>query len=142
MIGMSATTTSNFKKVEQAAGQASFRSLGHAAAAIRKTEIASIKPGEGPSAAGTPPHTHTQKLTKKGKVRKGQLPRSFAFHVDKAKGEAIVGPRASVVGTSASAHEFGGEYKGESFDARPFAAPALAENLDRFAEGFRGSLGS
>ncbi len=125
--------------VAQAAERAAFRNFGHAAARIRKTAIESIEPGEGPSPAGTPPHTHTQKVTKSGKTRKGVLPKAIAFKADKQG--AIIGPRESVAGIAGEAHEFGGDFKGDDYPERPFMGPSLESNLARFASDWTGSIG-
>lgn len=130
MIGIRFNFTDTTKNVSEASEKAEFRNIGHAAAAIRKTMVSSIIKDEGPSAPGTPPHT-----------RRRQLNRAIRFDNDRKAKRAIIGPRYSVVGTSASAHEFGGEYKGEFFDERPFAEPALRANEPRFAESFEGSIG-
>lgn len=139
MIGFDFKFESLAGNVEKAAKEAGFRNISHAAASIRKTEIESIKPGDEPSPPGTPPHTKTS-VTKSGKVRKGKLPRAIAYFVDPDKQEAIVGPRFSIVGLAGWVHEFGEEYKGEDYPERPFAAPALAGNIDRFAGSFAGSI--
>jgi hypothetical protein len=141
MIGLQLQIVDQMQKVADAAKEAEFRNLGHAAAAIRKTEIASIHDAPGPSAEGTPPHTHTGGVTKSGKPRRGQLPRSIAFAQDKAAGIAVIGPRASVVGEAGAAHEFGGQFRGEDYPERPFAEPALEQNVDRFAADWQGSIG-
>jgi hypothetical protein len=119
--------------------RAAYKSFSHAAASIRKRMMESIQPAEGPSEPGTPPHTHVA-FTKKGKVRRGgQLRRAIAFYAD--KGGAVIGPRESIVGESAEAHEKGGDYKGQDYPKRPFALPALQKNLDRFAGEWAGSIG-
>ena len=129
------------QRVERPVNDGSFRSLGHAAASIRKDAVASIQPGEGPSAAGTPPHTHTQTLTKKGKTKKGHLPRSIAYAVDKSRQEAVIGPRASVVGEAGAAHELGETYMGDDYEERPFMGPALERAIPRLPGEFTGSIG-
>lgn len=139
MIGAIVDYVDQTERVAKAARKATYRNVFHAAASIRKTAVESIEPGDGPSAPGTPPHTHTQKVTKKGKVRKGQLPRAIVFKAEKE--EAVIGPRFSVVGEAGSAHEFGGEYKGEDFPERSFMGPSLDENEERFAGSFAGSIG-
>lgn len=143
MIGLNFTTAVELGKVMGLAEKAEFKNLGHAAASIRKTEIASFIPSDSPSAPGTPPHTRRRIVKSgknKGKLRTGQIARAVAFDVTKESG--VIGPRESIVGTSASAHEFGGEYKGTIFPERSFALPALEKNTDRFAESFSGSIGS
>ena len=142
MIGLDFKLESDAtKQVTQAADKATFKNLGHAASSIRKSAIESIKPEEGPSAPGTPPHTHTQRVTKKGKVAKGHLPRAIVYDVDKARQEAVIGPRASVVGESGAAHELGEEFHGDDYPERPFMGPALEANAPRFADEYAGSIG-
>lgn len=113
------------------AASATFRNLGHAAASIRKTAVASIVRRKGPSSAGKPPHT-----------RRGHLRRAIRFDVTKSKQSAVIGPMASVVGESASAHEFGRVYKGTKFPERPFMGPSMISNLDRMAADWAGSIRS
>jgi hypothetical protein len=142
MIGLSfQLERDSTKRVLDAADKAAFKNLGHAASAIRKTAIESIKPAEGPSPPGTPPHTHTAGVTKKGKLKKGHLPRAIVYDVDKAKQEAVVGPRASVVGESGAAHELGEEFRGDDYPERPYMSPALEANAPRFADEYAGSIG-
>jgi len=132
-------------RVTGPADRAIVSNLSHAAALIRKRELESIIEAEGPSRPGTPPHTHSPGIVKtgkrKGQRRQGVLQKAIVFVVDKAKQEAVIGPRFSVAGTSGSAHEFGGQYKKQVYPERPFAAPALEQNLDRFAGKFAGSIG-
>jgi len=119
--------------------KAAFNNFGHAAAAIRKDAVESIVDEPGPSEPGTPPHTHTGGVTKKGKVRKGNLQRAIAY--DATKDDAIIGPRFSVVGLAGRAHELGEVFHGEDFDERSFMGPALDENLTRFAQDWDGAIG-
>lgn len=74
-------------------------------------------------------------------TRRGQLPRAIVYAYDKTRMEAVIGPAASRVGTSASAHEHGGRYKGQTYPARPFMGPTLQENLDMIPQKFKGSIG-
>ncbi len=129
------------KRVTDAADKATFKNLGHAASSIRKSAIESIKPEEGPSAPGTPPHTHTQRVTKRGKVAKGHLPRAIVYDVDKARQEAVIGPRASVGGECGAAPELGEEFHGDDYPERPFMGPALEANAPRLADEYAGSIG-
>lgn len=115
-------------KVVKAAERAAYENFRHAAASIRKDAQASIERSPEASSPGQAPHT-----------RKGQLPKSIVF--DANKEGAIVGPRESVVGQSAAAHEFGEVFHETAFDERPFMGPALANNLDRFASSWGGSIG-
>lgn len=131
----------NFNKVADAAEKAIFRNVGHAAATVRKEAIDSIEPAEGPSEPGTPPHTHTSGVTRKGKLRRGDLQRAIVFAQIPEENAAIVGPRFSVVGESGAAHEFGGEYLGQDYPERPFMGPTLENNIDRFGGSFVASIG-
>lgn len=129
------------QRILQPAKSATFRNLGHAAATIRKDAQASIEQAEGPSPVGSPPHTHTGGVTKKGKPRKGNLQRAIQYDVDKSAEDAVIGPRESVVGLSGRAHELGEEHMGQDFPERPFMGPALEDNLDRFHASWAGSVG-
>jgi len=130
MFGLSVQVDDQTQRVKDAADQASFRNLGHAAASIRKTAIAEIVTAEGPSEPGTPPHS-----------RRGQLRRAIKFDLDKSSEMAVIGPEASIVGEAGAAHEFGGEFRGEDYPERPFMEPALDANVDRFASEWAGSIG-
>jgi phage gpG-like protein len=129
MFGIDAKIVKEFRRVESAAKRAQFESLRHAAASIRIDVQQSIEKSSESSSPGDPPHS-----------RRGQLKRSIVF--DAGPDEAIVGPRFSVMGESAGAHEFGGEYKGEDYPERPFMLPALERNQDRFASSWSGSIGT
>ncbi|MCI0361639.1 MAG: hypothetical protein L0211_24410 [Planctomycetaceae bacterium] len=130
MIGIDVQIVERFTRVKAAADRAAFRNLGHAAASISKTAKASIERSDEPSDPGQPPHS-----------RRAQLPRAIRFDVDKGKQEAVIGPRASIVGESGAAHELGEVFHGQDFDERPFMLPALEDNLDRFASDWAGSIG-
>jgi hypothetical protein len=111
--------------------RAQFENLGHAAARISKDSKASLERAEGPSRPGTPPHTH----------RGAFIRRAVRFDHDRRTKTAVIGPRASVVGEVAAAHEFGGEYKDAEFPIRAFMGPALDKNIGRFASDWQGSIG-
>lgn len=152
MIGARITVIDNSKAVTRAVNRAAFKNMGHAAASIRKDAIASIEPIPGPSAPGTPPHTHRQrniKLRVKGKKKRaikqsastGHLRLAVRYDVDKRESSAVIGPTESVIGEIGRVHEFGGEFRGAIYPARPFMGPALENNLDRFAADWQGSVG-
>jgi len=133
MIGVNVKTTDETPKVEAEVRKANYRNLGHAAASIRKFAAGLIKRGKRASDKGTPPRT-----------RRGLLRRALRWAVEhRGQGDetAVVGPRASMVGTAAAAHEHGGTYKGEDYPQRPFMGPALEANLDRFADEWAKGLG-
>lgn len=111
--------------------RARIENFGHAAAAIRKDAIASIMPD--PLGKSSPPG-------KPVATRRGQVKRAILYSADKFG--AVIGPTARVVGTSMSAHEFGGDYKGERYPKRATMGPALERQTDRFAGSWRGSIGA
>lgn len=130
MIGADTKVTTNPSAVTKAVEKAAFKNFGHAAARIRKDAQALLIKAEGPSAPGAPPHTHARQFLKN----------AITFDNDKQANDAVIGPRFSRVGTSAKAHEMGGEYKGAEFPERKFMLPALEQNLDRFAGDWAGSV--
>lgn len=129
MFGFTAKVENKLDRVRQAAEKGAFRSFSRAAFAIRQTAIDSIEQASGPSAPGEPPHTH----------RRMFLRRAIRYAANREG--AVIGPRHSVVGAAGEAHEFGGEYRGNEYPARPFMFPALQANLDRFAGSWAGSIG-
>lgn len=128
MIEMKVTVDDETDKVERAVERTSYRNLGHAVASIHKEAAASLEISSEPSEPSEPPHT-----------RLGQFRRALQSDVED-KRTAVVGPRASIVGESAAAHEHGEEYRGDKFPERPFMGPVMEANLDRFARGWGGSL--
>lgn len=131
MIGATTKTTMNAKAVTDAKERAAFRNFGHAAARISKDAKASIRKSQNASDPGEPPKT---------RARGGKNLRSAIRYAANKEG-AVIGPMASMVGTSGEPHEFGGEYRGQTFDKRPFMRPALEQNLDRFGGDWAGSIG-
>jgi hypothetical protein len=117
------------RKVRKKAEAGTFRSLNHAAAAIRLTARRSIRRSPKESAAGTPPHT-----------RRGLLKRALLYNVDKAKMTAVIGPAYSIAGRSGSAHEFGGKYYGRKYPKRSFLGPALKTNEKRISKFWSQSI--
>ena len=141
---------SEWNRLLAAGDKASFKNMGHAAARIRLDAIKSIEvgpllPGQRrkkrrpggkrgrrkhkPAPPGHAPFTDRRQLNR-------------AIVYDATEESAVIGPRESIVGTSAMAHEFGGSYRGGRYPERPFMNPALQGNLDRFLTSFGGSIGS
>ena len=120
MIEMRVKTRMDVPKVLRKARRANIESLGHAAAAIRLTARRSIRRSPKPSAPGRPPHT-----------RRGLLRRAIVYAVDKYRKTAIIGPAYSLVGFSATPHEFGGRYRRQRYARRPFMGPALEKTKHR-----------
>lgn len=128
MFGVKVKTSDRTKRVKAAADKATFRNFSHAAASIRKDAVQSIEVSPDPSPPGDPPHT-----------RRRLLPRAVRFAVDREG--AVIGPAASVARQVGNVHEFGGQYKGEQYPARPFMFPALERAMPRFAGQWKGSIG-
>ena len=131
MIDVKVETVDTTAAVRKSADKAQFRNFGHAAATIRRTAAESIQRAEGPSEPGSPPHTH----------RRVFLRRAIRFFVDKNKNEAIIGPRASIVGDVGEVLEFGGTRGDTVHPPRPFMLPALVAEAPRFADTWQGSIG-
>jgi len=129
MIGMWYRSRFDVETVRKRAEQGSFRSLSHAAAAIRLTARRSIRRSESYSAPGRPPHT-----------RRGLLRGAIVYGVEKHAGRALIGPTYERVGTSAMAHEFGGKYRRERYPKRSFMGPALEKVAPRLAGFWAGSV--
>jgi hypothetical protein len=120
VVGVKVKTRNETKKVLAKAKQGNIQSLGHAGAAIRLVARRSIRKRKSASPAGSPPST-----------RRGQLRRAIAYAVEKQQGLVVIGPEHEVVGESGKAHEFGGRYRREHYEKRPFMGPALEKVKDR-----------
>jgi hypothetical protein len=129
MLGMKCRSRFDARKVRKKAEAGTFKSLNHAAAAIRLTARRSIRRSPKKSSSGTPPHT-----------RRGLLKRSVLYNVDKAKMTAVIGPAYSIAGRSGSAHEFGGKYYGRKYPKRSFLGPALKANERRLPKLWADSI--
>ena len=71
---------------------------------VRTVARRKVKTSDKPSNPSSPPHSKT-----------GALKRGILFGVEKREKRVIVGPGFKFVGTSASAHEFGGKYNKERY---------------------------
>ena len=129
MVGMNVRTRADFRKVQRKARRANITSLAHAGASIRLTARRSIRRRKGPSAPGTPPHT-----------RRGLLRNAILYAVEPHRQSVVVGPSIEVVGTSATAHEFGGRYRRRRYPRRPFMGPALERTAPRLPRHWAGSV--
>jgi hypothetical protein len=147
VIGLNVKIDSTIERVLAEAEKAQFYALTRTAFRVFEHSRDSIEPIEGPSAPGTPPHTHTEGIVKSrrskrfGLKRLGVLPRSIKYNVDRKEMVAVVGPTLFDAGLAGFIHEFGGEYKGGTFPARPFMRPAMDESLRFFGDSFEGSIG-
>jgi hypothetical protein len=141
VIGIACQFDDQTQAVVSALEKSNVRLVGHAAASTRKRAVESITPSDEPSAPGQPPHTRLRVSRRTGKARPGQIQRAIVYAHDKRANVAVVGPRHSVLGDAGKAHEFGGEFRDETFDKRPFMGPALDATKDKFGDSFGGSLG-
>jgi len=107
--------------------KASYTSIQHAAASIRKSAMASVVTAKTASTPGSPPRT-----------RKGAARRAILYRADKWSG--IVGFAYSKIGPAMAAHEHGTSRGKQKYPKRPTMLPAMERNLDRFARSFQGSL--
>lgn len=130
MIAVAVKTELQPAKLEKAVEKAAYRNFGHAAASLSKDVKNTLQTAPGPSVPGKPPHTH------KG----AYLRRAIRYAADKEG--AVIGPVASLVGTSGAAHEFGGRYRSGDYPQRPFMQPALERALPRFGGEWAGSIGT
>jgi hypothetical protein len=117
------------KAVVSKVQRASIENLGHAGAAIRLTARRSIRRSKRYAAEGQPPHT-----------RRGQLKGAIAYSVERRNELVVIGPEATKVGTSGSAHEHGGKYKRQRYARRPFMGPALEKIQPRLSRLWTGSV--
>jgi hypothetical protein len=131
MLGMRTTVDNDTKRVAAAADKAQFRNFGHASARIAKDAKASIQRGRTASEEGEPPRTRL--------VPGHNLRGAIRYAADKEGG--LIGPIHSFIGTSGEAHEFAGQYEGDTFAERPFMGPALEQNTARFAQDWASSIG-
>jgi len=129
VIRMKARVSFRRRELRRQAQEGSIRSLGHAAAAIRLTARRSIRQSARASAPGQPPHT-----------RRGLIRRAILYFVEKARERALIGPAHSLVGRSASAHEFGGTYRGQRYPKRPLMGPALMKLVPRLPSFWASSI--
>ena len=90
----------NANRVKKKVDQASFKSLGHAGGAIRKTAYRSVRKRKTPSRPGSPPSSPT-----------GRLRRSFRYEVDRQGPGVVIGPVNEIAGRLWNLHEFGGVAK-------------------------------
>ena len=126
---LKAKTKFDGKKLGRAAKAGSIKSLGHAGAAIRLVARRSVKRSKEASNIGSPPHT-----------RRGRIKSAIKYAVAPSKQSVVIGPDATIAGTSGKAHEFGGRYKRERYDKRPFMGPALEKTKTRLPAMWAGSV--
>ena len=131
MIAMNVRVQFKPKRLRKKTKQGNVRSLFRAASFIRVTARRSIRTRKKKTApAGRPPFT-------RGKRR---LKNAILFAVDRKRERALIGPDFQVVGPAGAIHEFGGQFRGERYDRRPFMGPALAKTKDKLPKMWAGSV--
>lgn len=96
---------------------------------VRMVARRKVKSSDRPSTPGSPPHSKT-----------GALKRGILFGLEKRERRVVIGPGFKFVGTSASAHEFGGRYRKERYPRRPLMGPALRESIPHLAKMWRDAV--
>lgn len=132
MFGFNTNVEASVKPVEDAAEKATFNNLRHAGFSISKRAKQSIEKGSEPSEPGKPPRT-------RGRGR-ANIRAAIFTNYDRNTDSTIIGPRASYVGDSMRAHEFGETYRGVDYDERPVMEPALQASIGRFAADWQGTI--
>jgi hypothetical protein len=118
------------KRAVDAYKKAAFRNIPHALASIRRDAMKLVERDAEASQPGEPVHT-----------RRGLFDRAMRFAYEPDKERGVVGLAFSIAGESGEPHEHGGEFKGQTYPARPFMQPALEMNLSRFASSWEGTIG-
>lgn len=113
-------------KVREAFDKIERRGLSRFAFQVMVDMKSSLQTAEGPSDPGEAPHTHPNILRA-----------AIGYGLD--DDAAVIGPRESIAGDVAQGLEFGGEFRGNEYEARPFVAPSLRRKQDSFAASFGGS---
>jgi len=129
MVGLKIRTRSDVPKVLRKQRRATIESLGHAGGTLRLIVRRSIRRSPKPATPGRPPHT-----------RRGLLRRAILYAVERRDQRVVVGPAYAIVGPSAQAHEFGGRFRHERYDRRPFMGPAMEKIKDRLPRMWAGSV--
>ena len=157
-IGVSVKIDDNTQAVVAAEKKASFANIRQAAFSIRKDVVSTIKvrakrstnqvvdsrkrKRRGPQIAykessnpGDPPLTKGWGKNLKNAIFVGMDLQKRGFET------ALIGPRASFVGTSGELHELGKSRAGADYPERPFMRPALLRAVPRMAGIWSGSIG-
>ena len=129
MIGIRSKAEFNGPKIRRATETASFKSLGHAAAALRITARRMIRRRKKPAAPGRPMGSPT-----------GAAKGAIGFHITKPHGPAVIGPMASRIGPAMKFHEHGGRRRGRYLPRRPVMGPALAQIGPRLTQFWSGRI--
>ncbi len=112
-----------------AVGRGNLNALKSAGAYIRAAARHSVSQSPKASAPGSPPHT-----------RRGLLKRSLLFGVERKRQSVVVGPAESLIGTSMTAHEFGGVYRRRRYPRRPLMGPTLSRTARQLPKLWENSV--
>jgi phage gpG-like protein len=116
----------NRRRVMSAMERRRRRYLYRAGAYVRAVARNSLSRGSEPSSPGQPPRSA-------GRLRKSIL---YAVQPDRV----IIGPTADIIGEVGAAHEFGGQFRGAKYPARPYMGPALEETKPKLDAIWRDSV--
>jgi len=117
------------KRILDANRRGSLVALRRAGAYLRQVARHMVSKSPKASDPGSPPHT-----------RHGLLKRSILFGVDNQAMTVVIGPAASMVGTSMQAHEFGGRYRKQDYPKRPLMGPTLEASASKLPQFWEDSL--
>lgn len=126
--------TNHAKHVAKLAYQGLRQAVTKGAAYVMTVARNRIKRGDKPGPPGGPVRT-----------KRGAFKKAIVFALETAEGDstqrAVIGPSALFVGPVGKAHEFGGEFRGDQFPARPNMGPALQTALPRLPEPLKKLFG-
>lgn len=147
-VGVSVKIDDSTQAVVAAEKKASFGNIRQAAFSIRKDVVSTIKTrpkqkkrrGKAvqyneSSKPGEPPLTKGFGKNLRNSIFVGMDLQSKGFE------SALIGPRASFVGTSGELHELGKSRAGAEYPERPFMRPALLRAVPRMAGTWSGTIG-
>lgn len=115
------------KRILDSVRAANIEAFGQAGSLLMRVARAMIITSRRPSKPGAPPHS-----------RRGQLRRAVRYELEREG--VVIGPTAEGVGLSATAHEFGGSYRGGRYPERQLMGPALERVMDRLPGHWEASV--
>jgi len=129
-VQMKIKTRDDVKKVIRAKRRGEPKTLGRVGAITRGAMKRTLgRPTKKPRAPGRPMSSPTKR------AKKGIL-----FSVNERRGVVQIGPSIRMVGLSANAHEFGKNFKGNAYEARPFAKPTIEQMAPKAPRFWANSL--
>lgn len=119
----------NEKDLIAKAAKASIEVLKRMGAYVRSVARRKVRISPNPSRPNSPPHS-----------RSGLLKKAILFGLEKRNNSVLIGPSDKLIGSSLSAHEFGGAYKKERYPKRPLMGPSLKESLPHLSKFWRDAV--